>query len=329
MLLNSSAVSLKWRPPPLRSLNGVLRGYRVVLKDDATPPQITNMTIDVSPNLLLTTLTPATTYTVRVAAINGAGIGPYSASATLRLDPATRILDQHQHRQPIGADIHPGDFITETWFVALLISMVTVMVLLFGAMLLVRRRQLLSKKTMTPSRSNGGVLATPLALKQDAPLWLDKDPLPEYASTLPDYAKLSTQEYARINTEYNSLNINSHGAEYPGRSPQQPQEYSRPDRLDYNRVNPEKEYARKELNLSDAAKNYGPKDYNNLQVQDYASPNHGHQGACRSQLADYAEVESTMAGQIPEMKSPAPYATTTLVTGSRRHGNSLVSIMSI
>lgn len=233
-------------------------------------------------------------------------------------------------RQPIGTDIHPGDFITETWFVALLISMVAVMVLLFGAMLLVRRRQLLSKKTMTPSRSNGAVLTTPLALKHDAPLWLDKDPLPEYASTLPDYAKLTTQEYARINAEYNSLNLNPTNSDYPNRS-SQPKEYSRPDRLDYNRINPEKEYARKDLNLSEVAKTYASnsqagvnqKEFNNLQVQDYASPNIGQDGS-RSQLADYAEVDSSLSTQPPEMKSPAPYATTTLVTGCRRQGNSLV-----
>lgn len=202
------------------------------------------------------------------------------------------------------------------------------MVLLFGAMFLVRRRQLLSKKTMTPSRSNGAVLATPLALKHDAPLWLDKDPLPEYASTLPEYAKLNSQEYARINTEYNSLNGQS--KDYPGHSQK---EYSRPDRLEYNRMNPDKEYARKDLSLSDVTKTYVPssqmarKDYNNLQVQDYASPNIGHEGDSVSQLADYAEVEATAMAQssVVEPTSPEPYATTTLVTGSRRHGNSLVS----
>lgn len=229
-------------------------------------------------------------------------------------------------RQPIGADLHPGDFITETWFVALLISMVLVMILLFGAMFLVRRRQLLSKKTMTPSRSNGAVLATPLALKHDAPLWLDKDPLPEYASTLPEYAKLNSQDYARINSEYNSLNGQK---DYPSHS-HPPKEYSRPDRLDYNRINPDKEYARKDLSIDGVPKTYVPgsqmhKDYNNLQVQDYASPNIGQDGE-RGQLADYAEVEATAMAQTlnQEPTSPEPYATTTLVTGSRRHGNSLV-----
>lgn len=63
-------------------------------------------------------------------------------------------VSNHVSRQPIGQ--HPGlgpgqnDFLTETWFMALLGSMVAVMLLLFGAMLLVRRRQLLTKKTTLP-----------------------------------------------------------------------------------------------------------------------------------------------------------------------------------
>lgn len=111
----------------------------------------------------------------------------------------------HLISRPMGTDIRPGDFITETWFMSLLISMVTVMVLLFAAMLLVRRRQMLAKKTMTTSRSNGAVLSTPLAMKHEVPLWLDKETLPDYtSSTLPEYSKLNGQEYSRV--DYSSLN---------------------------------------------------------------------------------------------------------------------------
>lgn len=45
------------------------------------------------------------------------------------------------------------DFMTETWFVALLMSMVAVMCLLFAALLFVRRRQLDSKKSGLPGNS--------------------------------------------------------------------------------------------------------------------------------------------------------------------------------
>jgi hypothetical protein len=67
------------------------------------------------------------------------------------------------YRQTIGHDpsltpgLTGGDFLTETWFIALLGSMVAVMVLLFAAMLLVRRRQLLTKKS-TLSNIRGKML---------------------------------------------------------------------------------------------------------------------------------------------------------------------------
>lgn len=168
---------------------------------------------------------------------------------------------------------------------ALLISMVTVMVLLFAAMLLVRRRQMLAKKTMTPSRSNGAVLTTPLSGKHEAPLWLDKASIPEYvSSTLPEYSKLNSQEYSRV--DYNSLNMQNEYVHHNGN-----------------------------VNLRQ-----NPMEYT-VQVQEYASPNLDES----TQIADYAEVDPNAAmRQNAEATSPAPYATTTLVTGRRRMGNSLV-----
>lgn len=209
-----------------------------------------------------------------------------------------------------------GDFITETWFMALLISMVTVMVLLFGAMLLVRRRQMLAKKTMTPSRSNGAVLNTPL--KHEAPLWLDKETLPEYSSTLPEYSKLNTQEYSRL--DYSSLNghVQKDYAHQNGVNlMQNPLEYTRPDRLEYGS---EKSYVMK---LGGNMMKYP--DYNSMQVQDYASPNIAVEADRTSQVADYAEVDANAALVQDGATSPAPYATTTLITGTRRMGSSLVS----
>lgn len=187
--------------------------------------------------------------------------------------------------------------------------MVTVMVLLFAAMILVRRRQMLAKKTMTPSRSNGAVLTTPLSGKHEAPLWLDKASIPDYvSSTLPEYSKLNSQEYSRV--DYNSLNLQNEYVHQNGNVNlhQNPLEYTvRPDRLDY--ANSDKNYSRKY------------KDFGSMQVQEYASPNLDES----AQIADYAEVDPNAAmRQSTEATSPAPYATTTLVTGRRRMGNSLV-----
>ncbi|KAJ8939803.1 hypothetical protein NQ314_010977 [Rhamnusium bicolor] len=308
LLLNSTTVYLKWKPPPTISLNGELQGYKVEIKTNGS---ISPDTINVgkTPTLLLGNLTSGVSYFVRVAASTGAGLGPFNPAATLRLDPASRTSDNNNQR-PVGADMQSGDFITETWFMALLISMVSVMVLLFGAMFLVRKRQMLSKKTMTPSRSNGGVLTTPMASKQEAPLWLEKETLPDYSSTLPEYSKLTPQEYNRKEYNINGVGPQCNGLLHHGSvnlhsNPLHQNEFSRPDKLEYS----------SEKCYPISRRNY--KDYSNMQVQEYASPNLGPDSNRMSQIADYAEVDTNMCKQGTGSTSPAPYATTTLVAGKR------------
>lgn len=305
-LLNSTAVKLKWKSPSLASLHGEIQGYKLEVKRNDTDT-FSLINVGTAPSYLLGNLSSGILYYVKIAAFTRAGVGPFSPPSTLRLDPASKVIDNNSKR-PIGADMQTGDFITETWFMALLISMILVMVLLFGAMFFVRRRQLLSKKTMTPSRSNGGVLSTPLASKQEAPLWLDKD-IPDYTSTFPEYSKLTQnreysssqrKEYSNGSLPQGNSNINLHTNPLHYK-----EQYSvaRPDNLEYGS---ESGYPVRKFN-----------DYNLMQVQEYASPNLGNDRG--SQIADYAEVDATLASNHEKGNiSPAPYATTTLVTGSRR-----------
>lgn len=99
LMLNSSAVYLKWKAPNLSAQNGVLRTYHIVVRGVDVRFNISkilsNVTIDAATStLLLANLTEGVTYTVSIAAANNAGLGPYSAPATLRLDPITKRLDQ-------------------------------------------------------------------------------------------------------------------------------------------------------------------------------------------------------------------------------------------
>lgn len=96
-LFNTTAVYLKWLPPPSESLNGVLKNYHVIIRGyDANNVSrvLTNMTVDGnSPKLMLTNLTAGVTYSVSVAASTKIGYGPYSSPSILRLDPSTNKLD--------------------------------------------------------------------------------------------------------------------------------------------------------------------------------------------------------------------------------------------
>lgn len=85
-------------------------------------------------------------------------------------------------------------------------------------------------------------------------------------------------------------------------------EYTRPDRLDCASE------GYKITNINGRPCN----DFGNMQIQDYASPNLTGEN---SHIAEYEEVNTNQVAQS------GPYATTTLVTGTRRIGSSLVSIM--
>jgi len=95
LLLNSTAVRLKWRAPAPQSLNGELENYKLEVKtNDSVNANVIN--VGLSPTFLLGNLSSGIVYYVRVAASTRAGIGPYSPASTLRLDPASRVMDNIQ-----------------------------------------------------------------------------------------------------------------------------------------------------------------------------------------------------------------------------------------
>lgn len=98
VLLNTSAVYLKWQAPPSEHLNGALKDFHVIVRGfdmHNMSRVLTNMTVDgESPKLMLANLTAGVTYSISVAASTRVGYGPYSVPSILRLDPSTNKLDQ-------------------------------------------------------------------------------------------------------------------------------------------------------------------------------------------------------------------------------------------
>lgn len=97
-LLNSTAVYLKWKPPPAPSLNGELQGYRIEVRSNNSDSKTDILTVGTTPTLLLGNLTSGVSYSVRVAATTRAGVGPFSPPAVLRLDPVSQVVDNHHQR---------------------------------------------------------------------------------------------------------------------------------------------------------------------------------------------------------------------------------------
>lgn len=149
-LLNSSTVYVKWKAPPTRSHNGIIKSYNVIVRGVNIYKNIskvlTNITIDAtSSSIMLANLTEGVTYTVSVAAINRIGIGPYNSPAMLRLDPITKRLDtSNTYRFPLNND-RIDDFLTKPWFIILLGTILVIMMLSFGIMVFIKRKHMLMK----------------------------------------------------------------------------------------------------------------------------------------------------------------------------------------
>lgn len=149
-LLNSSTVYVKWKVPPLKSHNGEIKFYNVIVRGvniyENISKVLTNITIDAtSSSIMLANLTEGVTYTVSVAAINRIGIGPYDTPTFLRLDPITKRLDtSHTYRFQLNND-RIDDFLTKPWFIILLGTILVIMMLSFGIMVFIKRKHMLMK----------------------------------------------------------------------------------------------------------------------------------------------------------------------------------------
>ncbi|XP_068150662.1 LOW QUALITY PROTEIN: roundabout homolog 2 [Drosophila tropicalis] len=182
VLLNSSAVFLKWKAPEMKAQHGILLNYHVIVRGIDTAHNfsriLTNVTIDAaSPTLVLANLTEGVMYTVGVAAGNNAGVGPYCTPATLRLDPITKRLDPFiNQRYPINQD-HVNDVLTQPWFIILLGAILAILMLSFGAMVFVKRKHMMMKQSaLNTMRGNhpSDVLKMPsLSTRNGNGYWLD------------------------------------------------------------------------------------------------------------------------------------------------------------
>ncbi|XP_058815067.1 protein sax-3-like [Topomyia yanbarensis] len=227
VLLNTSAVYLKWDHPANHSLNGKLRNYHIIIRGydiHNMSKVLTNMTVDGdSPKLLLANLSAGVTYSVSIAASTRVGIGPFSVPSILRLDPHTKRLDQGYTRYPINHD-YSHDILTQTWFIILLGSIIAIIVFLFGATVIFRRIQFMKHSSLNSMHGNhaiGTVRKFPTLPLNPNGVWIDpgggvwrqaseitKEAITDYAAVsnaptlpLPDYERLSPlnmPDYAEV-----------------------------------------------------------------------------------------------------------------------------------
>ena len=75
--MSSTALNVLWGPVPCIEQNGDITGYTVRVLVGGEMERVEDVVGDVN-NVTISDLTPSTTYSIQVAAVNSEGTGPYS-----------------------------------------------------------------------------------------------------------------------------------------------------------------------------------------------------------------------------------------------------------
>jgi roundabout, axon guidance receptor 2 len=198
-LLNTSTVFVKWRAPAVKSHNGVLKTFSVIVRGvniyENVSKVLTNITIDsTSSSIMLANLTEGVTYTVSVAAVTNAGSGPYGAPIIMRLDPMTKKLDtSFTYRFPLHNE-HMNDFLTQPWFIILLGTVLVIVMLAFGIMVYIKRKHIMMKQSVLGLPSTLTTVKVPPAnnywMDPAGTVWKSNSRLKD--AHIPDYSPVCT-----------------------------------------------------------------------------------------------------------------------------------------
>ena len=75
-VMSSTALNVQWGPVPCIEQNGDITGYTVRVLESGEMERVEDV-VDVN-EVTISELTPSTTYSIQVAAVNSKGTGPYS-----------------------------------------------------------------------------------------------------------------------------------------------------------------------------------------------------------------------------------------------------------
>lgn len=198
-LLNTSTVYVKWKAPPAKFHNGILKSFNVIVRGvniyENVSKVLTNITIDsAGSSIMLANLTEGVTYTVSVAAMTNVGVGPYGVPIIMRLDPLTKKLDtSFSYRFPLHNE-HLNDFLTQPWFIILLGTILVIMMLSFGVMVYIKRKHIMSKQSALGLPSTLGTMKIPPVnnyfIDPSGTIWKSNPRVKD--SHIPDYSPICT-----------------------------------------------------------------------------------------------------------------------------------------
>lgn len=147
-----SSITIRWQPPTLNQLNGVLQGFKIVCLANETRFNV-NVNANASNRaILLGNLVENMRYCVRVAALTRVGIGPYTASKCVEMTSSNLELAKKRHDDKsvmIGAknsgyfSFSTNNIFNQMWFVSLLgvLAILGISVMFYLVWCLLKRRR--------------------------------------------------------------------------------------------------------------------------------------------------------------------------------------------
>ena len=82
-IISSTAITVQWETVPCIEQNGDITGYKVRVLESGEMERVEDVVGDDVNEVTISDLTPSTTYSIQVAAVNNEGIGPYSDLITI------------------------------------------------------------------------------------------------------------------------------------------------------------------------------------------------------------------------------------------------------
>uniref|UniRef100_A0A914CTM8 Fibronectin type-III domain-containing protein n=1 Tax=Acrobeloides nanus TaxID=290746 RepID=A0A914CTM8_9BILA len=117
-MLNLTTLRVLWRPPTADGINGILKGYQILIIGNTTEYSRNISTNERAASVTLFHLNPGKTYKVRVAAKTLAGIGVYHGTDTVTMNEDT--LREHLRLANEGSDEGIWYILRRPWAIALL-----------------------------------------------------------------------------------------------------------------------------------------------------------------------------------------------------------------
>ena len=218
-IINLHSVSIKWQPPPIDYMNGIIIGYRVSCSANNSKNTINLNTNSTTRAIIIGNLFDKMKYCIKVAAYNKVGTGPYTANKCIDMNLST----SSSHKSLIYNIIH------QAWFLGLVSLILISLILLFFiyfVWLFYKRRLLIRKSSSKKYLSNNSTLMSDSRIDKngnryklvgnDANVWLDTMQTDEPKSTAspgPQYAEVygPANPYATsglfVKPEHNLYNI--------------------------------------------------------------------------------------------------------------------------